>query len=171
MFYTKQVKLVNTDFTYKKSEIKLITDNFREIITIYGFKYNKKRLSKLRRAIRDLEKIVIDKKEDDIEYLQDRINYLNSLKNGYAKQNQYQDKNIKYHGIETIRYLFNDDDEDYNLHPTNYQQYQSFSGKTLLRLIVPSRVGTPPPPFSEGTPPPLWVPPLSEANLKIYPSF
>ena len=49
------------------------------------------------------------------------INYLNSLKIGYLKQNQYQDKGIKYHGIKTIRYLFNDnEDEDYNLYPTNY---------------------------------------------------
>ena len=65
-------------------------------------------------------------KKDDIEYLQDRINSLNSLKNGYLKQNQYQDKNIKYHGIETIKYLLNDEDEDYNLYQINYQQYPSF---------------------------------------------
>ena len=116
------------------SEMKLITDDFREINRMYCFKYNKKRLSKLRRAIRDHEKIVIDKKEDDSDYFQDRINYSNSLKNGYLKQNQYQDKNIEYHGIETIRHLFNDDGEDYNLYPTNYQQYQSFSGKTFLPL-------------------------------------
>ena len=65
-------------------------------------------------------------KKDDIEYLQDRINSLNSLKNGYLKQNQYQDKNIKYHVIETIKYLLNDEDEDYNLYQINYQQYPSF---------------------------------------------
>ena len=130
----KQINCENNTISYKKSEIKLITDDFREIIRIYGFKYNKKRLSKSRRAIRTHEKIFIDEKEDDVEYLQDRINYLNSLKNGYLKQNQYQDKNIKYHGIEIISYLFNDDDEDYNLYPTNYQQYQSFSCKTLLPL-------------------------------------
>ena len=94
----------------------------------------KKSLNNLRKAIRDCEKIVIDEKEDDIEYLQNRINYLNSLKNGYLKQNQYQDKNIKYNGIETISFLFNDDDEDYNLYLTNYQQYKSFSGKILLQL-------------------------------------
>ena len=27
------------------------------------------------------------------------------------------------------------------------------------------------PPFSEGTPPPFWAPPLFEANLKSYPLF
>ena len=30
--------------------------------------------------------------------------------------------------------MFNDDDEDYNLYPRNYQQYQSLSCKTLLLL-------------------------------------
>ena len=83
---------------------------------MYGFKCNKKRLSKLIKAIRDNDKIVNDENEDDIKYLQDRINYLNSLKNRYLNQNQHHDKNIRYHGIETIRYLFNeialDDDED-----------------------------------------------------------
>ena len=77
-----------------------------------GLNTIKKRLSSLRKSLRNHEKIVYDEKEDDIEYLKDLINYLNSLKNGYFKQNQYQNKNIKYHGIEAIRYLFNDDDED-----------------------------------------------------------
>ena len=77
-----------------------------------GLNTIKKRLSSLRKSLRNHEKIVYDEKEDDIEYLKDLINYLNSLKNGYLKQNQYQNKNIKYHGIEAIRYLFNDDDED-----------------------------------------------------------
>ena len=36
----------------------------------------KKRLSKLRRAIRDHQKIVIDKKEDDIKYLQDPAKFV-----------------------------------------------------------------------------------------------
>ena len=49
----------------------------------------------------------------------------------YVKKNKYHDKNIKYHGIETIRYLFEDYDEDFNLY---YQQYQSFSNKNLLPL-------------------------------------
>ena len=56
----KQIKCENNIVSYKKSEIKLITDDFREIIRTYGFRYNKKGLSTLRRAIRDHEKIVID---------------------------------------------------------------------------------------------------------------
>ena len=38
----KQIKCENNTISYKKSEIKLITDEFREIIKIYSFKYNKK---------------------------------------------------------------------------------------------------------------------------------
>ena len=30
--------------------------------------------------------------------------------------------------------MLNDEDEDYNLYPTNHQQYQQFSGKALLPL-------------------------------------
>ena len=77
----KQIKCKNNTISYKKSEIKLITDDFREIIKIYGFKYNKKRLSTLRKAIRNHEKIVYDEKKDDIKYLHDCINCLNNLKN------------------------------------------------------------------------------------------
>ena len=125
-------------FHTKKSGIMSITKDFRKMIRIYGFRYKRSTLKHLRFSLRSHEKIVIDEKEDHIEYLQDRINYLKTLK-GYLKQNQYQDKNVKYHGIETITYFFNgiafnDDDEDYNLYPTNYQQYQSFSGKALLPL-------------------------------------
>ena len=51
----------------------------------------------------------------------------------YILKKKYHDKIIKYHGIETINYLFESDNEDYNLYKLN-QQYQSFSGKTLLPL-------------------------------------
>ena len=120
----KQIKCENNTISHKKSEIKSRIDGFREFIKVYGFKYNRKRLSSLRKSLRNHEKIVYDKKEDDTEYLKDRINYLNNLKNEYFKQNQYQSKNIKYHGIETIRYLFNDDvDKDYNLYLIKDQQY------------------------------------------------
>ena len=72
-----------------------------------GLNTIKKRLSTLRKSLRNHEKIVYDEREDDIEYLKDRVNYLSSLKNGCLKQNQYQNKNITYHGIEFIRYLLN----------------------------------------------------------------
>ena len=131
----KQNKCANNTISHKKSEIKSRIDDFREFIKVYGFKYNKKRLSNLRRSLKNHEKIVYDEKEDDIEYLKGRIDYLKCLKNGCFKQNQYQDKNIKYHGIEAIKYLFDDeDDEDYNLYPIKDQQYQSFSGRILLLL-------------------------------------
>ena len=52
----KQIKCENNTIAHKKSEIKLITDDFKEIIKIYGFRCNKKRLSNLRKATRDCEK-------------------------------------------------------------------------------------------------------------------
>ena len=38
-----QIKCENNTTAHKKSEIKLIPDDFREIIKIYGFRYNKKK--------------------------------------------------------------------------------------------------------------------------------
>ena len=90
-------------------------------------------MKNLRRSFRLSEKIINDEYEDDIEYLKHRINYLNKLFKGYTKKNKYCDKNIKCHGIETIKFLFVHH-EELCLYLTNYQQYQSFSDKTLLTL-------------------------------------
>ena len=118
----------------KKSEIKSIIKEFREIIKTYGLKYKKTVLKNLRKPLRSHEKIVYDGNEDEIEYLQERVNYLNKLLKVCTKQNQCHDHNDKYHSIETIKYLFEKNDEDYNLHQINYQQYQSFSSKILSTL-------------------------------------
>ena len=75
----------------KKYEIKSITEDFREIIKTYGFKCNKTVIKHLRKSLRSHEKIVCDENEDDIEYLQERVNYLNKLLKVYTKQNQYHD--------------------------------------------------------------------------------
>ena len=69
----------NNVITYKKSLIKSIIKDFREIITQYGFKYRKDVLKRLRRTLRSYEKAANDEKEDDKEYLQYVINSLNSL--------------------------------------------------------------------------------------------
>ena len=53
------------------------------------------------------------------------------LKKCLFKKNKYHDNKLKYYGIEIIKYLFEDDNEDYNLYKRN-QQYQSFSSKALL---------------------------------------
>ena len=89
----KQAKCENNTISHKKSEIKEITDESREV-----------------------------------------IDYLNHLKNGYSKENQYQAKNVKYRGVETIKYLFNDEDEDYSIYLIKNQQYQSFSDKMFLPI-------------------------------------
>ena len=87
----------------------------------------------LRKAIRNREKNVYDE-EDDIEYIKDNINQLKNLKNTYFDRNKYHDYRTKYLGNdETIKYLFEDDEENYNIYEIN-QQYQSFSNKTLLPL-------------------------------------
>ena len=57
-----------------------------------------------------------------------------NLKNTYFDRSKHHGYRAKYRGTdETIRYLLEDDDEDYNIYKSN-QQYQSFSGKNLLPL-------------------------------------
>ena len=91
----------------------------------------KKCTKNLRGRLRSDKKAADKENEDDIEYLQEIIDRLNKSKKHYLKQNQYHDHNTKYWGIETIKYLF-DEDEDYRLYLINYQQYQSSFGKILL---------------------------------------
>ena len=69
--------------------------------------------------------MVINDSKNDIEYLQGRIDYSNNLLDSYTEKN-------KCNEMETVRYLFDDNDEDYELHLINNKQYQSFSDKTLL---------------------------------------
>ena len=59
---------------------------------------------------------------------------MSKLLKSFVKKNKYHDHNIKYQRIETITYLFENDDEDYSFYPINHQQYQSFSSKVLLTL-------------------------------------
>ena len=119
---------------HKKSAIIGLTKDFRKIIKTYGVKYKKTVLKHLRFMLTLDGKDAYNENEDDIEYLRDIIDRLSKLKKHYLKQNKYHDHNIKYHGIETIKYLFNDEDEDYNLYLIDNQQYQSFFGKILLKF-------------------------------------
>ena len=99
-----------------------------------GLELIKNTVKILRKAIRNREKIVYDEEEDYIEYIKDNINELKNLKNTYFERNKYHGYRAKYLGSdETIKYLFEDDDEDYNIYKIN-QQYQPFSNKTLLPL-------------------------------------
>ena len=99
-----------------------------------GLKLIKKPVKILRKAIENCEKIVYNEEEDDIEYIKDNINELKNLKNTYFDRNKYHGYRAKYLGTEeTIKYLFEDDEENYNIYEIN-QQYQSFSNKTLLPL-------------------------------------
>ena len=99
-----------------------------------GLKLIKKTVKILRKAIRNSEKTVYDDEEDDIKYIKDNINESKNLKNTYFDRNKYHGQRAKYLGTdETIKYLFEDDEEDYNIYEIN-QQYQSFSNRTLLPL-------------------------------------
>ena len=121
----EETRCENNVITHKKSEIKSIIKDFREIINIYGFKCNKNVIKNLRRRLRSDKKAADDEDEDDIECLQEIIDRLSKLKKHYFKQNEYHDHNVKYFGIETVKYLFDEDsDENYDLYPTKYQQYQ-----------------------------------------------
>ena len=127
-------KCKNNTIDHRKIELCLIIKEFRELISLYRFIFEKKSTKILRRALRKHEKMADDKNEDNIEYLKDQVNSLKDLKNVYLKKDKYHNYNVKYFGSdETIRYLFKNDDEDYNVYKL-HQQYQSFSGKTLLPL-------------------------------------
>ena len=130
----ESTKCENNTIEHNKQVLNLIIKEFRELIGLYWFKTDKKTLKILRKAIRNREKIVYDEEEDDTEYIKDNINELNNLKNTYFDRNKYNGYRTKYLGTdETIKYLFEDDDEDYNIYKIN-QQYLSFSKETLLPL-------------------------------------
>ena len=131
----KQAKCENNTISHKKSEIKTIIYEFRETIKVCDFRYSKKRLTNLKILLRIHEKIVYDEKEDDIEYLKERVDDLNCLKNGYFEENQYQDKNVKYRGIETIKYLFNDEDEDYSIYLIKINNISHFLIRFCYQLM------------------------------------
>ena len=95
----------------KKSEIMSITEDFREFINIFKTTYKKSTIKILRKALRSHEKVVNDEREDDTECLQERIDYLNNLLKTFTEKNKHYDKNIKFHGTETIRYLFENHDD------------------------------------------------------------
>ena len=63
----------NDTIDNKKFELDSIIKEFREIITMYKFRFEKEYIKILRKSIRDYEKIVNDESEDDIEYLKDQI--------------------------------------------------------------------------------------------------
>ena len=130
----ESTKCENNTIEHNKHVLNLIIKGFKELIGLYRFKTDKKTVKILRKAIRNREKIVYDEEEDDIEYIKDNINGLKNLKNTYFDRNKYHGYRAEYLGTdETIKYLFKDDEEDYNIYEIN-QQYQSFSNKSLLAL-------------------------------------
>ena len=100
---------------HNKQVLNSITKEFRKLIDLYKFKTDKKTLKILRKVLTEREKIIYDNEEDDIEYLKYNIDQLKRLKISYFDRSKYHDHRVKYLGTdETIKYLFEDDDEDYN---------------------------------------------------------
>ena len=109
----------------EKIEIMSTTDDFKKLANTSELRFKRNFLTSLKKTLKPYVKFVNNDFKNDIEDLQGCIDYLNNLFNSYAQKN-------KCNEIETIRYLFDDNDEDYNLHPINNKQYQSFSDKPLL---------------------------------------
>ena len=87
----------------EKCEIMSIIKNFRRLTKTHEFKYKETLLTNLKKSLRSHEKIVANDFKNDIEYLQDRIDYLNILFESYTQK--------KRNEIETIKCLFDNNNE------------------------------------------------------------
>ena len=97
----------------EKLEIMSIIDNFKRLANTVEFRCRKNLLNNFKKTLKPYIKMVNDDFKNDIEYLEDCIDYLNNLFNSYAHKNKC---NEIENEIETIRYLLNDNDEAYDLH-------------------------------------------------------
>ena len=78
----------------KKLEIKTIIDDFRELIEIYGSNYDEKTVNTLKKCLAKEEDLWCDEEDDNIEELNNCIEYLNSLKNRYFGEYQTERPNL-----------------------------------------------------------------------------
>ena len=82
----RSTKCENNTIEGKKYELISIIKEFRELISMYRFRFTKESTKLLRKALRLNEKIVNNEKEGDTEYLKDQLNSLNNFKNVYTKK-------------------------------------------------------------------------------------
>ena len=75
---------------HKKSEIKSIIDNFRELTEIYGSNYDEKTVNTLKKLLKKEEDIFCDEEDDSIEDLKICIEFVKFVKNRYF--GEYQSK-------------------------------------------------------------------------------
>ena len=94
--------------SHKNFLIKSIINDFREMINIKSKILNRK-LNTCRSILRLDEKAANGEKEDG-EYLQGIIDVLSGLKEHYLKETKHYDHDTKYKGAESIRYLFDEDE-------------------------------------------------------------
>ena len=117
--------------SHRKSLIKSTINNIREKHDILGSKILKNEKKSIRKKIRLDERIIVegDNLEDsDIENIS---GLLNKLEEYLLKDSRHYDHDNKYKGIDDLRYLFDEDeDEDYyepklinTAFKNNYSQY------------------------------------------------
>ena len=138
---SKNSEMIEKDsMSYKKSLIKSIINDLREIISLCRSKYLEKRLRTLRRRLYLVKKVANDEKKDDNEYLQFIVNVLSDIKEHYLKETKHYNHDTNYTGTESIRYLFDEDeDEDYykpklvsTAFKNYYLQYQTVSNRDKM---------------------------------------
>ena len=104
----EQAKCKKNAILDKELEIKSIIDDFREFIEACASNYNEKTVYTLKRHLTRQKNIFCDEEDHDIEDLKICIESLNSLKNKYFRENQYQSKSIRHNDLisDTIRSTF-----------------------------------------------------------------
>ena len=73
-------KCENNTIDHNKQALHSIIKEFRKLIDTYKFRTDKKLLKIKKKTLRKHEKIALDEKDNDIEYLKDNIDELKSLK-------------------------------------------------------------------------------------------
>ena len=126
--------------SHKKYLIKSTINNIREKLDILSSKIFKNKKKSIRRKIRLGERIIDedDELEDsDIEHINRGLNFLEKY---LLKESRHHDHDTKYKGIDDLRYLFDEDeDEDYyepklinTTFKNNYSQYQTISDRKIM---------------------------------------
>ena len=90
----------------KKLETKTIIDDFRELIELYGSNYDEKTVNTLKKCLTKEEDLWCDEEDDNIEELNNCIEYLNSFKNRYFGEYQTERPNLIFdYFIETPEWI------------------------------------------------------------------
>ena len=123
--------------SHRKALIKSTINNIREKLDILGSKIKKNKKKSRRKKIRLDERIIdesYDLEDSDIENIS---GLLNKLEKYLLKESRHYDHDTKYKGIDDLRYLFDEDEDEDDYEPklfntafkNNYSQYQTTSDR------------------------------------------